>query len=63
MSGGGDAHRQLTTFFSLAMLVLGLAMIMRAVSGGGGPFSVGVVMGTLFVLAGAGRIWSGRRTR
>lgn len=62
MPSGRDAHRQLTNLFSAVMLILGVAMIARAVAAGGGPLSVGVVMGGLFVAAGAGRIWARRRT-
>jgi hypothetical protein len=43
------------------MLVLGLAMIVRALTAGGGPLAVGVVFGALFVLAGAGRLWVARQ--
>jgi hypothetical protein len=50
-------HRRATQILSLAMLVLGLAMIVRALTAGGGPLAVGVVFGALFVAAGAGRLW------
>jgi hypothetical protein len=50
-------HRRATQILSLAMLVIGLAMIVRAVTAGGGPLAVGVVFGALFVAAGAGRLW------
>jgi hypothetical protein len=55
-----DAHRTGTRILSVAMLVIGLAMIVRAVAGGGGPLAVGVVFGALFVAAGAGRLWVAR---
>jgi hypothetical protein len=42
-------------------VLIGLAMIVRTVAGGGGPVAVGVVMGLLFVAAGAGRLWVERR--
>jgi hypothetical protein len=54
-------HRATTRILSLAMLVLGLAMIVRAVSGGGGPLAVGVIFGVLFIAAGAGRLWVAAR--
>ena len=43
------------------MLVIGLAMIVSAVSSGGGPLAVGVIFGLLFIAAGAGRLWVARR--
>jgi hypothetical protein len=52
-----DVHRTATRILSLAMLLLGLAMIVRALAAGGGPLAVGVVFGALFVAAGAGRLW------
>jgi hypothetical protein len=39
------------------MVVVGIALITRAVSGGGGILSTGVIIGVLFIAAGAGRIW------
>ena len=43
------------------MVALGLAMIVRAVVGGGGPLAVGVIFGALFVAAGVGRFWVARQ--
>jgi hypothetical protein len=54
-------HRTTTRVLSLAMLVLGVAMIVRALTAGGGPLAVGVVFGALFVAAGAGRLWVASR--
>ena len=45
----------------LTMIVLGLAMLVRAVTGGGGPLALGVLIGVLFVAAGAGRLYVERR--
>jgi hypothetical protein len=45
----------------VAMLVIGVALIVRAVSAGGGPLAVGVVFGLLFIAAGAGRLWVASR--
>ena len=36
-------------------------MIVQAIAGGGGPLAVGVVLGLLFVAAGAGRLYAERR--
>jgi hypothetical protein len=39
------------------LLVIGLAMIVSALARGGGAFALGVVLGTLLALPGAGRLW------
>ncbi len=50
-----------TLVLSGLMVVLGIAMIARTVAAGGGPVAAGVVLGLLFVAAGAGRLWVERR--
>ena len=50
-------HRTTTRILSLAMLALGLAMVVRALTAGGGALAVGVIFGVLFIAAGAGRLW------
>lgn len=40
--------------------LVGVAMAVAALSGGGGPLSVGVVLGVLFALLGAARVWLAR---
>jgi hypothetical protein len=56
-----NLHRTSTTVLSAAMLVLGVAMIVRAVIAHGGVLAVGVVFGLLFVAAGVGRLWVARQ--
>jgi hypothetical protein len=51
----------ITALLSGLMVLIGVALIARTVAGGGGPIAVGVVMGLLFVAAGAGRLWAERR--
>jgi hypothetical protein len=51
----------LTAVLSALMVVLGVAMIAQTIAGGGGPLAVGIVLGLLFVAAGAGRLWAERR--
>jgi len=41
----------------LLTIGLGVAMVAVAIAGGGGPLSVGVVVGLLFCAAGAGRLY------
>jgi hypothetical protein len=44
-----------------ALLVLvGVAMVVSALARGGGPLALGVVLGTMLALLGAGRIWLAR---
>jgi hypothetical protein len=47
---------------SVAIVALGVAMVAAALARGGGPASVGVVVGVLFCAVGAGRLylWRGR---
>jgi multisubunit Na+/H+ antiporter MnhG subunit len=45
-----------TRFFGILLCVLGVILIVSALARGGGPLAVGVVIGTLFVLLGAGRL-------
>jgi hypothetical protein len=42
------------------LLVVGLAMVVSAVARGGGAFALGVVLGTMLALLGAGRLWLAR---
>ena len=51
----------ITLFLSGLMVVLGLAMVARTIAAGGGAAAAGIVLGVLFVAAGAGRIWVERR--
>jgi hypothetical protein len=39
------------------LLVIGLAMVVSALARGGGAFALGVVLGTMLALLGAGRLW------
>jgi hypothetical protein len=47
--------------FSLVLIVLGLAILVSTVANGGGPISLGVLMGVAFVAVGAGRLWVAAR--
>jgi len=39
------------------MIVIGLALIVRTVAAGGGAIAIGLLLGVLFVLAGAARLY------
>ena len=51
----------ITLLLSGVMIVLGVAIIVRTISEGGGPVAFGILFGVLFVAAGAGRLWVERR--
>jgi hypothetical protein len=43
------------------MVVIGVAIVVRTIAAGGGALAVGILLGVLFTLAGAGRLWVARR--
>ena len=51
----------MTRVLSALMVVIGVAIIVRTVAAGGGPVALGVLLGLLFVAAGAGRLYAERR--
>ncbi len=48
--------------FSLVFVVLGIALIVSTIANGGGPASIGFLMGILFVAVGIGRFWIATRS-
>jgi hypothetical protein len=50
-------HRGTTRLLSIVMVVLGVAMIAVTVAAGGGVLARGVLLGVLFMAAGAGRLY------
>jgi hypothetical protein len=56
-----DLHRTSTVVLSSVLLAVGVAMIVVALAAGGGPLAKGVLLGTLFAVAGAGRLWIARQ--
>jgi len=50
-----------TRVLSVVIVALGAAMIARTLAAGGGPLATGILLGLLFVAAGAGRLWTERR--
>ena len=57
------AYLASTRVLNAALLVVGVAMVVSALARGGGALALGVVLGTLLALVGAGRLWlaSGER--
>ena len=47
--------------FPLAMIVIGIALLIRTIAEGGGATALGLLLGVLFVAAGAGRLYVERR--
>ena len=47
--------------FSLVLIALGLVILVSTLVNGGGPLSVGVVLGIAFLAVGSGRLWASAR--
>jgi hypothetical protein len=63
MTGRG-VHRSTTVVLSLAMGAIGVALIVQSLTGSGGVLSARLLLGALFVAAGAGRLYiEARRSR
>jgi hypothetical protein len=52
-----DVHHGATIVLSAVMIVLGVAILVSTLTRGGGPAAIGLLLGVLFVLAGAGRLY------
>jgi hypothetical protein len=48
---------------SAVLLGLGVAMVVSTLARGGGALALGVVLGTMFALIGAARLWFARGGR
>jgi hypothetical protein len=53
----GGAYRHSTRLFGLVTCALGLAVVVLTIVRGGGPVSLGVVVGLGFAVVGAGRYY------
>ncbi len=60
MNGQG-AYRGAVRVFSLVFVALGLLLLVATLAQGGGPASVGVLIGIAFLAVGLGRLWLGSR--
>ncbi len=54
---GHGAHRMVTFVLSLVMAAIGVGLIVEAVAGHGGVISPRLLLGVLFLAAGAGRFY------
>jgi hypothetical protein len=48
---------------STLMVLIGIALLATTIARGGGPLAIGVLLGILFVAAGAGRFYLASRSR
>jgi hypothetical protein len=48
--------------FSLVFAVLGVALLISTFANGGGPASIGFILGILFLAVGIGRFWIASRS-
>jgi multisubunit Na+/H+ antiporter MnhB subunit len=56
-------HRSSTRVMSSLMIVIGVALLVRTITAGGGGLATGLLLGVLFILAGLGRLYLQSRTR
>ena len=63
MSKQQQLRRSYTRVMSVILIVLGIVLVIRTISAGGGPAAAGVLLGVLFVFAGAGRLYLQYRGR
>lgn len=50
-------HRSSTRVMSILMVLIGIALLVRTLIAGGGGLTVGVLLGLLFIAAGAARLY------
>ncbi len=48
--------------FSIVFIALGVLLLIATLANGGGPLSVGTLLGIAFLAVGAGRLWIASRT-
>ncbi len=58
---GERVYRGAVRAFSFAFVAIGLLVLVLTLANGGGPASVGFLMGIAFLAVGIGRLWLGAR--
>ncbi len=58
-----EVYRGVTRIFALIILGFGLAIIVVTIANGGGPLSSGLILGVIFTLLGAGRLYLSLRNQ
>jgi hypothetical protein len=61
MASGDRIYHGSIRVFSFVFIVLGLVILATTLGAGGGPLSVGTLLGAVFVAIGAGRLWISTR--
>ena len=61
MSSPERIYRGSIRTLSLLFVVLGLVILVSTLANGGGPLSIGVLMGIAFLAVGIGRLWVASR--
>jgi len=58
---GERVYRGAVRAFSLAFVAIGLLVLVLTLANGGGPASLGFLLGIAFLAVGIGRLWLGSR--
>jgi hypothetical protein len=58
---GERVYRGAVRAFSLVFVAIGLLVLVVTLANGGGPASLGFLMGAAFLLVGIGRLWIGSK--
>ncbi|HKF81582.1 MAG TPA: hypothetical protein VKB23_01320 [Solirubrobacterales bacterium] len=58
---GERVYRGAVRAFSLTFVAIGLLVLAVTLANGGGPASLGFLMGIAFLVVGVGRLWIGSR--
>jgi hypothetical protein len=58
---GQRVYQGAVRVFSFTFVAIGLAVLIATLAKGGGPASVGFLLGLAFVGVGVGRLWAGAR--
>jgi hypothetical protein len=58
---GERAYRGAIRTFSLAFVAIGLLVLVLTLANGGGPASLGFLLGIAFLAVGGGRLWLAAR--
>ena len=58
---GERVYRGAVRAFSLLFVAVGLAVLVVTLANGGGPASIGFLLGLAFLAVGVGRLWVGSR--
>ena len=59
---GERAYRNAVRGFSVGFVAIGILVLVITFAGGGGPASLGFLLGVAFVAIGALRLWAGARS-